>query len=126
MHTLRSLKQVRNSPGFERGSILADRNWTFWTMTSWDSSDSMRRYMTNGSHRAAMPHLLDWCDEASVVHWEQAGSTLPAWSEADKRMRQSGRVSKVRFPSDRHASLNYRTPRLTAAGPIRPAAARAK
>jgi heme-degrading monooxygenase HmoA len=120
-YTMRSLNQVKKAPGFKGGSILADRGWTFWTMTSWDSQGSMRRFMTSGSHRAAMPHLLDWCDEASVVHWEQPGDVLATWNEADQHMRQSGRVSKVRFPSSSHATLSYQTPRITAAGPIRPA-----
>lgn len=118
---LRTRRQVRHAPGFQGGSLLADRGWTFWTMTAWDSQDSMRRYMTAGPHRAAMPHLLGWCDEASVVHWHQPDEALPSWPDADKRMRESGRASKVRNPSAQHASLSYRTPRATLAGPIRPA-----
>lgn len=125
VHTVRSLKQVKTAARFNGGSILADRNWTFWTMTNWDSQDSMRQYMINGSHRAAMLHLLDWCDEASVVHWDQPEDGLPEWDEADKRMRENGRASKVRFPSECHATLSYRPPRVTTAGPIRPARARA-
>jgi len=122
-YTIRSLNQVKESPGFGGGSILADRSWTFWTMTMWENQESMRRFMTAGSHRAAMPHLLDWCDEASVVHWEQPERTLPPWEEADKRMREGGRASKVRFPSSCHATLSYRAPRVTTAGPIRPSGA---
>ncbi len=121
MHTLKSLKQVRGATGFQGGMLLADRSWTFWTMTVWDSPESMRRYMTTGQHRAAMPRLLDWCDEASVAHWEQPEATLPSWTDADKRMREQGRVSKVRNPSPQHATLSYREPRVTTGGNIRPA-----
>lgn len=78
LHTLRSLRQVKEAAGFRGGSLLADRKWTFWTMTAWDSHDSMRAYMMNGSHRVAMPRLLDWCDEASVVHWDQPQDALPS------------------------------------------------
>jgi hypothetical protein len=119
VHTFRALKQVREAPGFKDGSLLIDRGWTFWTMTTWDSQESMRLYMTKGSHRAAMPHLLAWCDEASVVHWDQPKNGLPAWNEADKRMRESGRASKVNFPSSCHMTLNYRPPRITTARRIR-------
>ena len=118
IHTLRSLKQIRNAPGFDGGALLADRSWTFWTMTAWDSQDSMRQYIASGNHKAAMPHLLNWCDEASVAHWTQSGAELLPWTEADKRMRETGRPSKVRNPSSHHADLSYKTPRTTAGGKI--------
>ncbi len=121
IHTFRSLKQVKKALGFQGGSLLTDRSWTFWTMTTWDSQGSMRRFMTEGSHRAAMPHLLDWCDEASVVHWDQMENDLPKWTEADKRMREGGRASKVRFPSSGHPTLSYRPPRVAIGAPIRSA-----
>ena len=121
LHTFRTLGQVKKAPGFYGGSLLADRGWTFWTMTAWDSQQSMRSYMTGGSHLRAMPHLLDWCDEASVVHWEQPDDDLPSWAEADRRMREGGRASKVRNPSPQHATLTYREPRLGRAGPIQAA-----
>ena len=123
LHTLRSLRQVKKAPGFQGGALLADRSWTFWTMTAWDTPESMRRFMTTGSHKRAMPHLLDWCDEAAVAHWDQPEATLPSplpsWMEADKRMREEGRASKVQNPSPQHASLSFRAPRLTATAKIR-------
>jgi heme-degrading monooxygenase HmoA len=121
VHALRSVRQVKHAPGFKGGSLLPDRRWTFWTMTLWDDQQSMRRYMMEGSHRTAMRHLMHWCDEASVVHWEQAEAGQPGWDQADRRMRAEGRASKVRFPSEHHASMSYAPPRLTGAGPIKPA-----
>ncbi len=121
LHTFGSLRQVRKAPGFRGGSLLPDRRWAFWTMTAWDNRESMRRYMTTGSHRTAMPRLLDWCDEASVVHWEQPEDAIPTWAWADKQMRETGRASKVHNPSSQHVTLTYRTPRTFGAGPIRPA-----
>jgi hypothetical protein len=119
VHTFRSLQQIRKAPGFHQGALLADRSWTFWTLTAWDSEESMRAFMISGSHKKAMPHLLHWCDEASVAHWTQEETALPSWTEADTRMRQQGRASKVRNPSPQHASLSYRNPRTTVGGPIR-------
>jgi hypothetical protein len=118
-HAFRSVSQVKKAPGFLYGALLNDRSWTFWTMTAWDSQENMRQFMTTGSHKSAMPHLLHWCDEASVAHWEQQETELPSWMEADKRMREGGRASKVRNPSPQHATLNYRAPRTTAGGTIR-------
>src|SRR5271163_3458281 len=69
------------------------------------------RFMTTSPYSAAIPHLLDWCDEASVVHWVEPDETLPSWIAADKRMRESGRPSRVRNPSPQHATLSYNPPR---------------
>jgi len=121
VHMLATVRQVKRAEGFRRGSLLADKHWTFWTLTAWESQESMRRYMTGGAHKKAMPRLLDWCDEASVAHWTQPEEDLPAWVEADRRMRETGRASKVRHPSPRHAGLAYDAPRVTASGPIWPA-----
>lgn len=120
-YAIRSRNQVRSAAGFQDGSLLAEWSFTFWTMTAWDSEESMRRYMTSGAHKKAMPKLMDWCDEASVVHWEQTETGLPSWAEADRRMRANGRASKVRNPSPQHATLSYQAPRLTGAVPIPPA-----
>ena len=117
-HAVRSNRQVQRTPGFLTGSLLADRSWTFWTLTAWDTQESMRQYMITGSHKQAMPHLLHWCDEASVAHWTQPETNLPSWLQADRRMRETGRPSKVLNPSPHHANLTYRTPRTTTGGPI--------
>ncbi len=118
VHTMRSIAQVRRAAGYRDGALLADRKWTFWTLTAWGSEAAMRAYMVSGSHRRAMPKLLEWCDEASVAHWVQKGDALPAWEEADRRMRQTGRPSKVRNPSAGQAGLRYAAPRMTLGGRI--------
>lgn len=119
LHTLRSLRQVKKAPGFQQGALLADRSWTFWTLTAWEDQESMWQYMIRGSHKEAMSYLLHWCDEASVAHWFQPDATLVSWTDADTRMRASGRPSKVSHPSPQHAALTYRVPRTMASGPIR-------
>ncbi len=120
--TLRSVEQVKRAAGFLEGSLLPDRKLTFWTMTLWDAQASMRAFITGGDHLAVMPRLLDWCDEASVAHWEQPDRTLAPWNEADGRMRAQGRPSKVRHPSADHAALTFAAPRTGGAAPIKPAA----
>lgn len=121
VYVLRTVRQVRRAPGFSGGAVLADRQWTFWTLTAWSTQEDMRHYMTTGAHKSAMPRLLGWCDEASVAHWDQPEETLPSWEEANQRMRSTGRSSKVRNPSLQHATLTYAAPRTTRSGPIRPA-----
>lgn len=124
LHTFRAQAQLRRAPGFLAGALLPDRRWTFWTMSVWDAPDSMRAYILNGAHKAAMPKLLNWCDEASVVHWDQPDAGLPSWQDADRQMRQNGRTSKVRHPSPDHAGLGFAPPRTSVGGTIRPAKSR--
>jgi Domain of unknown function (DUF3291) len=71
----------------------------FWTCTAWDSEASMRAFMVAHPHGPAMRKLIEWCDEASVVHWTQDSAQLPSWTEAHQRMLREGRVSKVNHPS---------------------------
>jgi heme-degrading monooxygenase HmoA len=120
IHTMRAQKQLRHAAGFRGGALLPDRGWTFWTMTLWDSPDAMRAYILNGAHKAAMPKLVNWCDEASVVHWEQEGDALPAWQDAAARMRREGRPSKIRHPSADHATMGFAPPRSLAGAILRP------
>lgn len=121
IHAIRTRQQCSRAPGFQRGSLLMDRGWTFWTLTAWDTQESMRAYMTSGDHKVAMPKLLNWCDQASVAHWHSASAELPTWQECDRRMRTEGRISKVRHPALGHADMSFAAPRTTATGPILPA-----
>jgi hypothetical protein len=116
-YAVRSNAQARRAAGVLGIDLLPDlipsrADWTFWTMTAWESREAMLAFMTSGPHKRAMPKLLEWCDEASVAHWEQEGSALVGWEEADRRMRATGRASKVRHPSAAHAGLGYRSPRV--------------
>ena len=111
---VRSGRQATRAAGYVDGAILTDRKRTFWTVTAWVDEAAMRAYILAGDHRTAMGKLSRWCDEASVAHWTASG--LPDWAEADRRMRQTGRPSRVRHPSPAHAGLAYDPPRTTRVG----------
>jgi len=66
----KSMRQVGRSSGFLGGRLLVNAKNVFWTMTAWKDEAAMNAYRTGGAHRTAMPKLLDWCDEAAVVHWD--------------------------------------------------------
>lgn len=104
---IRSTRQARSAPGYRTGALLADRHLAFWTLTIWDDEAAMRAYQLGGAHRIAMSKLADWCDEASVARWESLDDRLPDWAEADRRMRDTGRPSKVRYPTPAHATLTF-------------------
>ena len=60
---------------------------------------AMNAFRTGGAHRRAMPKLLNWCDEAAVVHWMQDSQEIPAWQQAQQHMSEKGKLSKVNHPS---------------------------
>jgi Domain of unknown function (DUF3291) len=106
---LRSSRQAKAAQGNLGVSLLNDANKAFWTCTVWTTEDAMRSFMLSGPHRKAMPRLLDWCDEAALVHWAQEGEHKPDWQEAHRRLQREGRRSKVRHPSP--AQDKYEIPR---------------
>lgn len=110
LHALRSSVQAARTKGSASVCLLRDQKNTFWTVTVWDSESAMRLFMTSGAHQHVMPRLLNWCDEASVVHWHQASEMVPIWTEAHQRMQQEGRSSKVNFPSETHLAYSIPVP----------------
>ncbi len=107
-----SARQLVHSPGFLGGKLLVDRNRVFWTLTAWEDEAAMRAYRNSGAHRKAMPKLLKWCDEATVVHWNQESAALPDWQEVYRRMVSEGKVSKVHNPSSSHPTKQFPEPRV--------------
>jgi hypothetical protein len=98
--SLRISRQAKNAPGNLGVRLLADGNKTFWTCTCWESEAAMRAFMLAGPHGPSMRKLLEWCDEAALVHWSQPGLEMPGWTEAHQRMQREGRTSKVNHPSE--------------------------
>jgi hypothetical protein len=109
---LRSARQARRASGNLGVQLLNDANFTFWTSTAWTGEAAMRTFMLAGAHRSAMKKLLEWCDEASLVHWAQDTTQLPDWHEAHRRMVADGRRSKVNHPSPAHEAWRIPAPRV--------------
>jgi quinol monooxygenase YgiN len=109
-HAFRSNQQSRKAEGNLKTHLVSDAHRTFWTITAWKSEASMRAFMMSGAHHRAIPKLVKWCDEASVVHWWQEGDALPTIQEAHQHMVTSGRVSKLRYPSADHLASRIAAP----------------
>ena len=92
--------QAAAAEGFLGGAVLAEGWLVFWTRTAWESEAAMKGFRDTGAHRASMPKLLDWCDEARVAHWK--GEAERDWSAIHARMASDSRKSKVRHPSKAH------------------------
>lgn len=105
-------RQVRRTSGFRGGRLLVEARRVFWTLTAWEDGSAMNVFRTQGAHGGVMPKLLEWCDEAAVVHWTQLTDTLPSWQEAHYRMTKEGRPSKVKFPSAAQAAYEIPEPRV--------------
>ncbi|HEV2705994.1 MAG TPA: antibiotic biosynthesis monooxygenase [Pyrinomonadaceae bacterium] len=111
VYSLLSARQSKRAPGNLGLMLLRDANRAFWTATAWRDEAAMRAFMMSGAHRRAMPKLLDWCDEAALVHWTQETHDLPDWQEAHRRMLADGRRSKVRHPSPAHTAYDIPPPK---------------
>ena len=109
--TFPSVRQVERSSGFLGGRLLVNAKNVFWTVTAWNDQAAMNAYRTSGAHRRVMPKLLNWCDEADVVHWTQESSEIPLWQEVHRRMVEEGKPSKVNHPSSDQASNHIPTPK---------------
>jgi hypothetical protein len=115
-YTLRANWQARAATGNGAARLLPDAHRTFWTCSQWTDLNAMRAYVSSGSHREAMKRLAHWCDEASVVHWEQADTEMPGWDVAHQRMQQDGRPSKVNHPNAAHLAYQIPKPKIIGTG----------
>ncbi len=109
-HAFKSMRQAERSSDFLGGRLLVNAENVFWTMTAWKDQAAMNAYRTGGAHRRAMPKLLNWCNEAAVVHWTQESLEIPSWREAYQRMAEEGKPSKVNHPSPEQLSNHIRAP----------------
>jgi Domain of unknown function (DUF3291) len=110
-HTFKVQRQAKSAPGMLGGRLMLEAHLVFWTATVWESEAAMRAFRSSGAHMRAMPKLLDWCDEASYVHWEQESAELPSWAEAHRRMVTEGKLSKVKNPSAAQTAKKFPQPR---------------
>ena len=111
MWATRSARQAKRAPGNLGVGLLRDSNNAFWTKTVWTDDAAMRAFMLSAPHKAVMPKLLEWCDEASLVRWTQDNANLPSWDDAHRRLEQHGRPSKVNHPSEAHRALRFPPPK---------------
>jgi len=110
LSSLRAARQAAAADGNLRVALLRDRKQVYWTCTSWASEAAINTFMHAAPHGPLMRRLLNWCDEASLVHWTQDGGELPAWPDAHGRLQREGRRSKVNWPSADHQAFRITPP----------------
>ncbi len=111
-HTWRSFRQAKRAAGNIGVRVRKAEGLAFWTLTAWQDEGAMKAYRIALPHRDAMPKLLEWCDEAAVGHWHQDSAELPDWETAERRLAESGHLSKVHHPSadQRSGRLDFTSP----------------
>ena len=119
VRSMRIARQAKASAGNLAVKLLQDRRRTFWTSTSWESEADMRTFMLAPPHGPTMRKLLEWCDEAALVHWSQPSADRPPWAEAYERMQRDGRTSKVSHPSQDHVRFVIAAPPANSRGETR-------
>ena len=110
IQTLRIARQAAKTDGSLAVMLLRDSGNTYWTSTSWSSEAAMKAFMHAKPHGPTMRRLLEWCDEAALVHWTQNGPDLPSWDDAHCRLEKEGRPSKVNHPSAAHTAHSFPRP----------------
>ena len=100
IQSFRAAQQAKSAEGNLAVALLRQPQNTYWTRTVWTSEAAMKAFMLAGAHRGAMRRLLNWCDEAALVHWTQDSQRPPDWPEARDKMQMLGRTSKVNHPSE--------------------------
>lgn len=102
-HAARSNAQAKRADGCLAVRVRRAQG-AYWTMTLWRDAAATRAFMLSGAHKKAMPHLQNWCDEASLAHWDHDGADLPSWEDGMQRLAAEGRLSHVAHPSPAHAA----------------------
>jgi hypothetical protein len=97
--------QAAAAPGFISGAVLAEGRLVFWTRTAWANAEAMKAFRDAGAHRASMPKLMEWCDEAAVAQWE--GAPEMDWNAIYARMVEQGRLSRVKRPTPAHNEKRF-------------------
>jgi hypothetical protein len=110
--TFLAQRQVVHAPGFLGGRLLIDEGRTFWTLTVWETEQTMKAFRGSEPHAKVMPRLVEWCNEASYAHWIANGTAVPSWPEAYEQLVDGGRLSRVAHPSPSHDAQHFAKPRL--------------
>jgi hypothetical protein len=107
---LASVRQARRSSGCLSADVRREMQLIFWTRTLWQDERSMRAFMTTGAHQIVMPKILDWCDEASVTHWQQESDNPPDWpaAAANMRTKDAPRACAIRLLLTRAEKQSHR------------------
>lgn len=92
-------RQARSAAGNLGVNVFRSRGLAFWTVTAWVDRAAMLAFRNTGPHAHAMPRLRTWFDEAAATDWQQAVPELPTKTVAAERLKKTGILGMLQFPS---------------------------
>ena len=99
-YTFRSVRQAKRTPGNLGVQLHRTNALAFWTLSTWQTIEAMKKFLFASPHQEAMQKLPQWCDEASFCDWEQTGTEWPSWDQAAEKLQGGGHLAKVLYPSE--------------------------
>jgi hypothetical protein len=116
------INQLRSSKGFKAGKTLLDPSLAAWTVTLWENEAAMRAFFGSGAHRASLPKLSFYADEASSGHMDFAETELPDWNFVYEKLSTIGKFTiPLQSPSQNHINQIIKRPSTTLLSyPIKP------
>ena len=105
-NTRRTAREARNTPGNRGVRLRRTPGLNFWTLSGWDSAESMETFRKSSGHAAAMRGLRNWCDEAAFATAKTRGTELPDWAMAEEVLEGLGRLSLADLPSPEEAAAS--------------------
>jgi hypothetical protein len=103
-------EQASRSPGNFGSDFLADADQVYWTVTAQESRKALDTFVTAEPHRCVMARIDEWCEEASVVDWNQENAELPSRQEGYWRLIATGRQTRLSDPTDALATPTFPAP----------------
>ncbi|MFC9326375.1 DUF3291 domain-containing protein [Kitasatospora sp. NPDC057015] len=81
-------RQLRTAPGAVGASLVAEPlRRTFWTLSAWESRDSLNAYVRAEPHHSIMTSLRSVMAGSAFTFWEGPAEELPiSWEEARRRL----------------------------------------
>ena len=80
LHNTQIFKQLAGADGNLSYAARPQNPYVYWTITTWDSRESMMKFRNSGAHLEAMKELRNIASKAKSGHWE--ADEKPGWKEA--------------------------------------------
>ena len=94
-----AIEQAQKSEGNLGADALADADNAWWSVSAWQERRPMQAYVHSEPHLSISARLDHFCDEATLVDWEQDGPDLPDWQTNWRHLVADGKVAELTHPS---------------------------